>query len=62
MKLDELEIGLPCNWKNQPEKLVYIGNNWSGNGYWHQFEKADNRGTVWCEVLGNELSMIEATK
>lgn len=47
------------NWKNQPERLVYIGRNWSGNGYWHQFEKVGEPGIVWCEVLDSDLHMIE---
>ena len=34
-----MKIGGKYNWKGQPERLIYIGRNWSGNGYWHQFEK-----------------------
>ena len=32
-----LRRGDRCNWVNQAERLVYLGRNWSGNGYWHQF-------------------------
>jgi hypothetical protein len=39
--------------------LVYLGYNWSGNGYWHQFEKADEPGVIWCEVLTGALHMLE---
>lgn len=51
-------IGGRYNWKYQPERLVYIGRNWSGNGYWHQFELVGVPG-VWCEVLDSELKMFE---
>ena len=50
------------NWKGQPERLVYLGHNWSGNGYWHQFEKVDEPGVVWCEVLDDQLESFEETK
>ena len=43
-------IGKTYKFKCSPELLIYIGKNFSGNGYWHQFEKADNRGVVWCEL------------
>lgn len=49
------------NWKGQAERLVYLGRNWSGNGYWHQFEKVEAPGTIWCEVVDADLSMIEET-
>lgn len=55
-------VGGRYNWKGQPERLVYLGRNWSGNGFWHQFEKVDKPGVVWCEVLDSELPMIEETK
>jgi len=58
---DFLYIGEECNFKNQPEKLKYIGKNWSGNGYWHQFEKIGIQG-VWCELLDSDLHMIEKVK
>lgn len=46
------------NWKNQPERLVYIRKR----GSWHQFRKADDRhGRVWCEVLDEDLHMLEET-
>ena len=52
-------IGKTYKFKYSPELLIYIGKNFSGNGYWHQFEKADNRGVVWCELLDHDLKMIE---
>ena len=56
------QIGGKYNWKGQPERLVYLGKNWSGNGYWHQFAKAEIPDVVWCEVLDHDLPMIEETK
>ena len=58
----EFCIGGKYNWKNQPERLVYLGCNWSGNGYWHQFEKVEEPGIVWCEVLDNQLESFEETE
>lgn len=55
-------IGEKYNWTGQPERLVYLGRNWSGNGYWHQFEKVDEPGTIWCEVLDADLSNFEETR
>jgi hypothetical protein len=31
------------------------------NGRWHQFEKVDEPGKVWCEVLTADLHMLEET-
>lgn len=57
-----MKIGGKYNWKNQTERLVFIGRNWSGNGYWNQFEKVDEPGIVWCEVPDSDLHMLEETK
>lgn len=54
-------IGEKYNWRNQPERLVYLGHNFSGNGYWHQFAKVDEPEIVWCEVLTSDLPMLEPT-
>jgi len=51
-------IGGKYNWLNQDERLTYIGKV----GAWHQFELVDKPGKVWCEVLEEDLNMIEATK
>ena len=45
------------NWKIQKERLVYIGRK----GLWHQFEKVDRPGIVWCEALEQHLHLIEET-
>lgn len=55
-------IGGRYNWKGQLERLVYLGYNFSGNGYWHQFALVDNPTKVWCEVQGYELDSFEETK
>lgn len=57
----DLIVGDRYNWINQSERLIYIGYNLSGNGYWHQFVKTDNQGVVWCEVKDNQLHMFEKT-
>jgi|LakMenEpi03Aug12_release.lakeMendotaPanAssembly.Ray.scaffolds.fasta_scaffold1123878_2 hypothetical protein len=47
-------------WKhNKTPVLIYLGRNWSGNGYWHQFSKVEEPSTVWCEVLDADLHMLE---
>lgn len=56
-----MKIGGNYNWKGQADRLVYLGNNWSGNGYWHQFAKVKEPDVIWCEVLDSELHMIEET-
>ena len=56
-----MKIGGRYNWNGQTERLIYLGNNWSGNGYWHQFKKIDDPRPVWCEVLDSDLRMIEET-
>ena len=61
LQVSAMEKGKKYNWKNQPERLVFIGRNWSGNGYWNQFEKVDKPGEVWCEVLDCDLHMLEET-
>lgn len=57
----ELTTGGKYNWKGQKERLVYIGCNWSGNGFWHQFAMVGSD-SVWCECLDSDLNNIEETK
>ena len=59
--MDGLVIGGRYNWQHQPERLVYLGYNWSSNGYWHQFAKVETPRVVWCEVQDSDLKMIEET-
>lgn len=46
------------NWKNQEERLVYLGKD----GWWHQFALVDEPHKVWCEVLDRDLHMLEKTE
>ena len=62
MIAEKMIIGEEYNFRNQPERLIYIGNNFSGNGHWHQFEKVSERGVVWCEIQPSELHLIELIK
>jgi len=57
-----MQIGGKYNWINQSERLIYIGKNWSGNGYWHQFEKVDKPGVIWCEITDNDLCLLEKSQ
>ncbi len=50
-------VGGKYNWKNQKEQLVYMGKQ----GNWHQFELVGKAG-VWCEVLDDDLHMLEETQ
>lgn len=53
-------IGGKYNWKNQPERLVYLGRpKVGGSCGWHQFAKIESPEVVWCEVLDSDLHMIE---
>ena len=58
----DLQIGGRYNWKNQAERLVYVGMCEPRNGRWHQFEKIDKPGEVWCEVHPTDISKIEVSK
>ncbi len=58
---DLLCVGDKCNWINQPERLIYLGNNFSANGYWHQFAKVECPDVIWCEVITSDLKLMEKT-
>jgi hypothetical protein len=53
-----MKIGAKYNWIGQAEKLVYLGRA----GVWHQFALIDEPEKIWCEVLTEDLRMIEETK
>ena len=54
-----MNIGGNYNWKyTKNDKLIYLGKK----GSWHQFKKVGNPRDVWCEVLDEDLHMIEETK
>ena len=62
MKTINMVIGENYNFQRQPERLVYLGKNWSGNGYWHQFAKVDKPSVIWSEMKDSDLAMIELTQ
>lgn len=45
--------------EENPEPIIYLGFNWSGNGYWHQFAK-EGASKVWSELLDSDLHLIES--
>ena len=57
-----MKFGGQYNWIGQPERLIYLGKNWSGNGYWHQFAQVSEPAEVWCEVLDEDMHQLEETK
>jgi len=62
--MSEPIVGRKYNWIGQSDRLIYIGRTrYPGDiRYWYQFEKVDNPGVVWCEVLIEDLPRIEETK
>lgn len=59
----KLRIGALYNWINQPERLVYVGRHPNpGQHRWHQFEKVDAPGVIWCEVPDSDLHMLEESR
>ena len=57
LQASTMKRGGRYNWKNQPERLIYI-RKWNG---WHQFKKIGDPREVWCEVLDEDLHMLEET-
>lgn len=58
MNREDMRIGARYNWRNQPERLIYLGKK----GCWHQFELVTWPGNVWCEILDYDLKSIEETQ
>lgn len=56
-----MKVGGTYHWSHDSKPLIYMGRNWSGNGYWHQFSLASHPDIVWCEVQDSELSLIKET-
>lgn len=59
MKINNLYLNGVYSFIGQSERLLYIGRNWSGNGYWHQFEKESEPGIVWSELQDSDLKLLE---
>ncbi len=59
-----MKINGRYNWKNQPERLIYLGAKHYHDDLrkWHQFAKVEKPDVVWCEVLDADLSNFEETK
>lgn len=62
LTVEALKLGGRYNWKNQEERLVYIGMCEPKDGRWHQFEEVYNPGEVWCQVLDSDLHKLEETE
>jgi len=55
---DTMKRGGRYNWQYQEERLIYIRKR----GSWHQFRLVgDKHCKVWCEVLDEDLHMLEET-
>ena len=58
----DMKVGGRYNWKNQSDRLIYLGRNTgSGSGFWHEFKKIGDPREVWCEVQDSDLHMLEET-
>lgn len=57
-----MKVGGRYNWIGQPERLIFLGRNWSGNGYWNQFARVETPQVVWCEVVDDDLPCFEETE
>jgi hypothetical protein len=53
----KLKHGGKYNWKHQPDRLIYVGRI----GLWNQFKKIGDPRPVWCEVLDEDIHMLEET-
>lgn len=64
MKKEDLKIHGRYNWKNQPERLMYVGSRtYPGDPRrWYQFELVSKPGDVWSEVLESDLESFEETQ
>lgn len=61
MSAPQMTVGGRYNWRNQPERLVYLGAaHYPGDRrHWHQFALVEKPGKCWCEVLDSDLSSFE---
>lgn len=60
----EPKVGGKYNWIGQPERLTFMCKRRHPGDprVWFQFEKVEEPGKVWCEVLYSDLHMLEETK
>jgi hypothetical protein len=61
---DQLVVGGRYNWKDQPERLVYLGKHQDHPQCrgWFQFAKIEEPEKVWCEVREEDLASFEETQ
>jgi hypothetical protein len=52
----QMKIGGLYKWKHEVQQLVYLGKY----GSWHQFALTTAPEHIWCEVLTQDLHMLEA--
>lgn len=64
MTPETLHKGKLCNFKNQPERLVFMGRKlYPGDRRtWFQFAKVESPDEVWSEILQSGLHLIEETQ
>ena len=63
MQHNQMKIGGRYNWRNQSERLVYLGQPTSGASRgWHQFALVSEPDVVWCEVLDADLASFEESE
>lgn len=54
-----LKKGSKYRVKVSSEKLIFLGCNFCGNGYWYQFALEEKPDEVWAEMWGSDLFLIE---
>ena len=64
MKPESLHKGNLYNYKNQPERLVFMGRKlYPGDSrMWFQFAKVKSPDEVWVEIFQSDLHLIEETQ
>lgn len=63
MKPEDLHKGKLYNFKNQPERLVFVGRKFypGDQRTWFQFAKVESPDEVWSEILQADLHLVEET-
>ena len=58
-----LQINGKYNWKNQSERLVFLGTKRHTGDIrvWFQFALVEKPNSVWCEVLESDLEHFESS-
>ena len=61
LEVTDLVKGNKYNWKNQIERLVYMGKIHDLAGAWYQFALESDPTVVWCEARVDQLEYMEET-